>query len=256
MNYQSFIFTHIPKCGGTSFRNYIYDAGLKNCIDSTNIYIPGKNGIKYIKNIIGLSEEEIQALQSRQLKILACHAHYNVHKQYGLMMDAPFYYTILREPVSRVISHYNHFLFKGDNERFKNRTLQELSEDSLDNALKKQSNLQTIYLTGGRATTGQTVNDATLIEAKRILETEYACFGLLEHIGLSIQYLQTVAPAWLSFEGTFPHERKNEEPKNAREPLGEAVLQRIRDFNRYDMELYVYAQKLFMERCQRHDISL
>lgn len=249
-SYDSFIFTHIPRCGGTSFRKFIYRSALKSRIDPEKLYIPGYNNLDENKNIIGLPPEEIDVLKKRELKILACHAQSNVHLRYGLKLPNPFYYVLFREPISRCISHYSYFYFKkgyrdltGMSSDLTGMSLNDLETGELEKTIKNQSNLQVRYLANlGRASRSD--DDEALSKAIDILQNDYACFGILEHIDESIRILRSNAPAWLRWEPVFPRTNSSDSTDKASAP----VIEMIQHYNRYDIELYNYALTLFIER--------
>lgn len=253
--HNSFIFTHIPKCGGTSFRKYIYDAGIQSGLDPSSLYIPGQGDVPFSKNIISVSEEELKAIQIKPWKLMACHAYFDVHRQYHLNMDQPCYYTILREPISRVLSHHNHFLFK-EHDTFKNKSLMELEPDRLDEALQIHANLQTLYITNTLDRSGVHLNLEDLNNAKQILKNNYICFGILEHIQTSIHLLDVCSPAWLQLRDEFPHANKNVDSKGKLLSISDEVMERIRHHNRIDIELYNFAVEIFHARCERRNIPL
>lgn len=245
--YDSFIFTHIPKCGGTSFREYIFEAGVHSGIETDRIYAPGLNGVGNDKNVPQLSEQELADLRHKGLRILACHAYFDVHRKYDLNMANPFYYVILREPVSRFISHYDFFYFKLGYEDYKGKSLNDLDDEALEHVIKSLCNVQIVYLTTPTRPSGPEVDEDALHRAMDILKNDYGCFGLLEYMDESLKILRAYAPSWLHFRDMFPHKNKNPGPHSKMEAPRASVLERIAYHNRYDIELYDYALSLFRE---------
>jgi len=72
--FDSFIFSHIPKCGGSSFRKFIFDSSLKSEIDVKKIHIPGEGGVLHSKNLPNLEEAELKSLKLQKVKIIADHS--------------------------------------------------------------------------------------------------------------------------------------------------------------------------------------
>ena len=98
-SYDTFVFNHIPKCGGTSFRELLNISAISSGIEPEKIYIPGFNGLEEEKNIDQLSIREKAVLRRKEKKIFACHSRFDVAKTYKLPFGNVFYFTILRDPV-------------------------------------------------------------------------------------------------------------------------------------------------------------
>ena len=93
-NYKgSFIFSHIPKCGGTSFRTFLAKAAIKSGVPENEVYIPGENGLPNTKNLIALPENELEEVKSKKIRLLADHSFFGVHISKSLNIHNPFYYT-------------------------------------------------------------------------------------------------------------------------------------------------------------------
>ena len=202
--YDSFIFTHIPKCGGSSFRKYILDASLDNHIPKEKVYLPGLNNLGNDKNIGQLSEQELLAFRKKKIKVLADHSMFGVNLRHRLGLPNPFLYVLFRHPINRIISHYNFFHFNQGHGNCKGIQINDLKISKLENILVDLSNLQVRYLTGIDKNTGSNVNNLTLLTAISALERYYACFGILEKLEQSISILRQYTPNWLPFEQNFP----------------------------------------------------
>jgi len=246
-NYDSFIFTHIPKCGGTSFREYIYQTGITNGISPEKMHIPGFGGLPNNKNIEQLTEEELEVFRSQRKRILACHARYNVHAAYYLNMYNPFYFVIFREPVRRFISHYNFFyrdLGYGD---LKGVSLNEISAENLTSLLSNMSNLQLVYVLNLEKPIGRKADESWLEEAKKNLTIQYDAFGILENMEESIEWLKAKAPSWLSFpDMDFPIKNKGNGLQSS--SVEQHVIEMIQRHNYFDLKLYEFAVELLAER--------
>ena len=93
--YDSFIFTHIPKCGGTSFRKLINDSALASGIADEQLYIPGFNDLENDKNIDQLKGKEKESFMGSSYKVIAAHSKFNLHKEYNLTFSNPFYLSLI-----------------------------------------------------------------------------------------------------------------------------------------------------------------
>ncbi len=244
--HDGFIFTHIPKCGGTSFRQYFNVSAINSGISKDQIYIPGFNGLLNESNFEQLNKEQLDTLTKQQLQVIAAHCKYNVHREYSLSMQRPFYYTVLRDPVDRFISHYNFFYFTLGYRNLKGVTLNELSTDRFDFIVKLIGDLQVRYLANFKypKILGP---DNMLKLAKYNLQYEYGCFGLLDYAADSIELLSFSEIPWITFNsidlpkrniGTVSYE------------ISEEVLARIKDANKLDINLYQFANELWSKKVE------
>ncbi len=280
--YRSFIFTHIPKCGGTSFREYIYHTALDNGIEKEKIHVPGYGGLSNQKNISQLTKLELDAYRRSQKMVLAAHCKFGVHEEFKLNMADPFYYILLREPVGRFISHYNFFHRRLGYRNLKGIHLNDLDKATLQDMLERMANIQLTHLINGvnffksrqsvlkklagygkrcaRAFSfgklfvprpvGIKADPAWLDEAARLLEEVYGAFGVLEKMELSLQLLQASAPSWLQFTDT-PFPEKNEGSKiEGDDPIREDIIEAIKQYNRFDIMLHEMASRMLDEKCK------
>jgi len=245
---QSFIFTHIPKCGGSSFRSFIYEMALGSNIPKEALYIPGYGGVVGGKDLQTLTEEDRNAIWGRNpLKVLADHCKYQENHPFISKMPQPFYYTLLREPITRFISHYYYFYHKLGQDGYQGVPLEALSPRELEAILVKQRNVQCRYLSGVKKP-DKLGWDHALASAKQNLDQTFAAFGILEQIEKSIELLNQQLPGWLTPKNDFPMLKKNP----MRQPVPPAVLKQIRQHHTIDLALYDFAVELFEKKYNTH----
>lgn len=278
--YKSFIFVHIPKSGGTSFRDYIYRLATASGVPVEKIHVPGYGGLSNEKNISQLTKQELVDFRRMNKVVLAAHCKYDVHKDFKLNMADPFYYILLRNPVERFISHYNFFHRHLGYRNLKGIHLNDLNEYNLEEMLKRMANIQLSHLINGlnffksrqsgwerlqrygknfvrtissgkffpALPIGINADESWLEEAERLLEEEYGAFGVLEKMDLSLAYLKMCLPHWLHFsELQFP--QLNERIKLPDDELvEERILESIRKYNYFDIRLYDLAVKLLEKK--------
>ena len=241
--YDTFIFSHIPKCGGSSFRRYIVESCILSNIDPAKVYAPGINGVKTDKNIPQLTPKELDVLRTKKLKVIADHSLFAVHRRYKLKMPTPFFYTIFREPVERFVSHYNFFYYKLGYANCKGISLNELDNVKLARVIRSVADLQVNYVTNTPTDKGK-ANKQRYLMAIQNLERYYACFGLLNDMKRSLAILDRYSPDWIAWKQGFPTENRNVGNKGVTEIKPKIVTQ-IQEINKFDMYLYEFAEKLF-----------
>jgi len=241
MQFDSFIFIHIPKCGGTSFRSFISNVAGKNGVSTKEMHIPGFNGVEFESNLSQLTDAERIKLKGNQFKVIADHTRFGAHESLGINgLMKPFYYTLFRDPVSRFISHYNFFNYSSGSQRFRGKRLNQLSSESFDHIVTGLSNLQVRFLTNIE---NYEIDDALLKKAKNNLKNNFSAHGVLENLSLSFKVLKTKMPDWLQFEDEdMPHLNKLSELPL--EELSQTRCDKIRAMNKYDIELYDFALEL------------
>lgn len=240
-NFDSFIFTHIPKCGGSSLRRFFHESSILSSISSKLIHIPGEANLASDKNINNLSSIDLDKLKKSNLKIIADHSKYNVHKDFKHLKN-PFYFTILREPVERFISHYNFFYFKLGYSDCKGISLNSLPANKRKRLIQNLSNVQFNYILN---TNIRTPNPYEVRRAINSLTKNYNSFGLLEYMNQTISLLNLKKPKWLSLPKEIPTKNTNKLNSLSNLP-NENIVNEIRDANKADIYLYNFAKELFL----------
>jgi len=187
--YDAFIFTHIPKCGGTSFRQFINETAKQNGVSRKARYIPGYNWLSVEKDYHRLDAAKQKRLINKRYRVIAMHVGYGWHHEAAPYLKAPFYYTILRRPVNRVLSHYQFFNKGKGRKGVKNIELQNLTNNKRKEVLMTSANLPIQYILG-KSIKGGTVTNMMRDDALENLEHRYGGFGLLEDLYESIKLLE------------------------------------------------------------------
>jgi len=240
--YDAFIFTHIPKCGGSSFRNYIFKSALEAGIEESKMHIPGEGGLGHDKNIKALNDPELELLNSRKITVIADHSKYRIHVDKKLEhIKAPFYFTILREPVERFISHYNFFYKKLNYANCKDLQFQNLDRKKKIQILNSLENLQVSYLSPSK-TPKRKCNKNDFKYALNLLGGDRMNFGLLEDMNSTIEILSASMPSWLLLKNSFPFLNKN---KSALSDLPKEDIELIGRYHKFDIDLYDFAKSKF-----------
>lgn len=247
-NYDSFIFTHIPKCGGTSFRQLINDSAIASGISVDKLYIPGFNGMANNKNIGQLKGAEREEFKSGNYKIIAAHSKFNLHKEYELKLKSPFYYTILRDPIKRFVSHYHFFYYKLGYDNLKGVAIKELSDEKLIFLVKRLSNIQTDYLASFKFK--KVLGEENMLKlAKYNLQYEYADFGIIDNMKKSIERLRLIQPNWLHIEGNLPNLNTSSSKSHK---INDDIKKLILEHNQNDYQLLEFGKRLIHSKEKAH----
>src|SRR5689334_8100027 len=101
---------HIPKTGGTTFRFILENSfGIRNChTNQTNRSTFTRADLDFVRKMFP------------GLRSIIGH---NLVDPAQLNAENPFYMTILREPIARVISHYQYSVQRGNNKKSFEETL-------------------------------------------------------------------------------------------------------------------------------------
>lgn len=216
--HQTLIFIHIPKTAGSSLRKII----RKN-------YRPRELFLVYSRHPDFESRSELQNFTTedfKKYKIIM--GHFFFDKQLFPFQDRRFV-TLLRDPVQRAISYYHHKM-NSDEWRGREISLAEYLETSDDARIQFQ-NHQTRLLAGAA---GETVTARHLEQAKRNIENHFLYVGLTERFSDTIEYLHSQL-GWRSKKPVSSNVAPKKWPAG---PCTEEDMEKLRELNRHDMELY------------------
>ncbi|MFN2161645.1 MAG: sulfotransferase family 2 domain-containing protein [Candidatus Promineifilaceae bacterium] len=248
---QTLIFLHVPKTAGTTL-NRIIDTHY----NPLRIYsIPGAFRDWSIEKFKRLPE-------SRRLRIQVLRGHmgFGLHRYFPQQSK---YLTILREPVSRILSSYHYAASSRLHPLHKVVMAQDFSLDRFLELAPWIHNLQCNLIGGmsmaavrdGKAVEAATRGDAAaaaelsrlqcdehvLSEAKANLQKHFSVVGLTEQFNESLALMVLkygwAVPAYTSF--------RRSRSKRQKEPCATATRSRIEQLNAFDMELYDFGRGLF-----------
>jgi hypothetical protein len=246
---QSLIFLHIPKTGGSTLRSIIARQYPPNTIFT--IRIPSPEGIEEFKRLPEAKRAEIAALQG--------------HMGFGLHQWLPkpsTYFTILRDPVDRVISRYHYessksptpaYMYRENDVASRPLTLEEYVCSGVG---KLVDNGQTRLLS---ASSGEIYNDVDfgqcskemLKRAKMNLQRHFVIFSTLERFDHSLILLRRSLgwgfPLYVRKRVTKGHPRRRD--------ISNRALRIIKELNAFDIELYNWVKERQEEQIAKQGIS-
>lgn len=212
------VFLHIPKTGGTTFRFILENSlGVFNCHShQTRRETFSQADFNFVRKVFPV------------LKSIAGH---NLVDPLGLSLPDPFYITFMREPIARVISHYQDTVLRGNNKM------------SFEDSLRTGDHLQnlTVKLMAG---------ELNVDKAKRFLE-KCGAIGFTEKFDLSLHIVERLCPCKLDL-----HYRRRVVARDntTKESIkrDSRLLELAREYNKLDLELYSFAlNEIFPRLCEK-----
>jgi len=248
------IFFHLPKTGGTTLNGILF----KNMSRYNSWYFSFWNDDAEIKNML-------KAVKSRNITSITGHMAFGLH---SYLTDYPYkYVTLLREPISRVQSYFQHFKrlpperkldFIGIEKSF---DVMKSAEWSLTDFLHKKisnqmDNAYTRYFAAERGVPITFMDKKTLTvddldRAKNNLLQYVDVIGITEEYNKSLLLLQ----AHLGIKDIF-YVKRNMAKKAEKITVSEAALTAVCEYNQFDIELYQFAKDLMLERFEKSNLSI
>ena len=235
------IFVHIPKTAGTTLTRILRtnEPGPRTR-HGGNVF-KGGGGVKRGVRFVRLLRDDSGELD--RVRILTGHFPLGMrdHLPSHLPQERELrFFTFLREPVDRTLSHYHAIREAGRGYGLPPLAADATLEDTLAGGYL-HDNLQTRMLSGLPEPFGE-VDDEMLAQAKHNLRDGLACFGLTERFDESL----VLAKQRLGLRSILYGSSAR---VNAKRPRGDDIPAELRHAaercNRHDIELYRYAEQLF-----------
>jgi hypothetical protein len=225
------VFLHIPKAAGRTF----YRVLDRQVPAGTVFQLDGTHWQASIERLRAMPEEE-----RRRLRVVQGHMGFGVHE---LFSQTARYITFVRDPVSRIVSHYHYAL------RSKNHYLHDevvgrglrLRDYATGGLTAELENGQTKLLAGPDDDLAEGTPE-DLERAKRHVREHFVLAGLTERFDESLLLLKRDL-GWAN----VAYERENVAPSAPRPPDPETV-EAVRERNLLDLELHRFCADLLDER--------
>lgn len=230
------IFLHIPKTAGTT---------LLSILDRQ--YAP--EAIYSFDGDAHASVARFKALDSAgraKIRLLRGHMAYGLHEY---LPDPALYFTVLRDPVARVISYYNYILRTPPHYLYEEVTSKKLSLHALlESGLPLMMNDGQVRLISGvwgDPAFGE-VTPAMLQTAENNLAHSFIVAGFTEQFDRTLCLLKEK----LNWQRDITYQRLNVSRQAEKEALLPAeTIALIKRVNRHDSALYTFAEELFKKQC-------
>jgi hypothetical protein len=225
------IFLHIPKAAGTTLHRII-----ERQYPPASIYSFGADAHDSVEAFKKLSEE-----QRSEIRVLKGHMAFGLH---SYLAQPSTYITLMRHPVERTLSYY-HFILRNpahylhDEVTSQKMSLRQVLEDNMTPDL---DNGQARLLSGfwNDIPTGQCTDDL-LMAAKANLKDYFKVVGLAERFDESFLLMRRA----FGWDYVFYSKENVTQNRPGQETHPAETVEVIEKYNRQDMALYQYAQKLF-----------
>jgi len=235
MDRTTLIFLHIPKTAGTTLNRIIEWQYSPFEIFTMDPYR------------IRATPERLKRLpegRRRRLRVVRGHMFYGVHE---CLPQAATYFTMLRDPVARVLSAYYFILRRPLNPLHRKVTRERLGVEDCLRLFPQRHNLQCRLIAGVKDTAIS--NERLLDMARQNLVKSFSVVGISERFEESLMLMAK------TFDWEIPL-YKNCKVSKARPQIGPSAVEMIRDHNRLDVELYEFAKGLFEESLQKKDAEV
>jgi len=236
-------FVHIPKTAGTTLNSILAQEYALN--ERHEIMMRGMSWVLPRPEIIRrplISFSKVRRLRAsvrarHDLRLV--HGHFDLSMMKHLPADTR-YFTLLRHPIERAISHYYHYR-RRPTERLHPLAVQATLAEWVNSCgLVEMDNGQTRRLAGQMNVSCGRVTLQALERAKSNL-AKFAAVGLTERFDESLTLLARVF-GW----GTHPYVAQNVGANRPRRSaLDPETIEALERCNRFDLELYQYASALF-----------
>jgi Galactose-3-O-sulfotransferase len=222
------IFLHIPKAGGTTLNGIINQQYPKRTTFRFH-------GIETWNTINDLPQQRRESL-----RLIRGHFAFGLHQ----FLPCPTtYFTLLRDPIARFVSEY-HYIRRSPGLKSHEQLQAMTLEEYVDVKGQGAGNLQT-RLIFGLSKTSATTPSEVVATAKRNLDQYFGVVGLVEQFDETLVLLQKQfnwrSPVYVQQNVTSAGEKK-------RAAIADATLEKIKQCNAMDLELYEYAVHKFEQQ--------
>jgi len=232
MNNHPFIFLHVPKTAGTTLRAIIERQYLGRDIYTIYDDAPDHHSTSDL--------EELDEEARDRILVFCGHVPFGLHKRIG---GALRYFTLLRDPVERVLSYYHHRMNLSPTWQGNQVSLMKFVLETRDIEV---DNLQTRLLSGVSRPFGR-CHEGMLWTAIDNVERHFEVVGTSEMFDESLMLMK----AALGWERPFYVRENESRGRRPAEHYSRVELETVRDHNRFDALLYAYVKRRLKQQIKR-----
>jgi len=251
------VFIHVPKTAGTTVRTVLSMNEAGERTRSLSNVFKGSGGLD--KTALGRLRRGRQPLDLKRTTLLRGHLPLGVREYLPRYLSGSREvrcFSFLRDPIDRSLSHYYFIREKREGSRGAGKygppTLP--TDPSMDDMLESgylHDNLHTRMLSGLPEPFGE-VTDEMLEQAKQNLREELVFFGLTERFDESLVLAKhRLGLTTILYKGSG--RVSSTRPRGDQVPAD--LVAAARRHNRYDIELYRYAEELFDRAPERQELD-
>jgi hypothetical protein len=229
MDHAALIFLHIPKTAGTTLNRII-----EWQYPPLSIFNVDARAHATVERFKTLSEE-----RRRRFRVVRGHMGYGIHE---FLPQGGTYITMLREPVARVLSSYYFILRRPLHPHHRKLKKNQLGIEEYLRLFPDRDNVQCRFVAGVQD--GASYDDHILEIAKENLTKSFSVIGLSERFEESLVLLAK------TFGWEIPY-FENWKVAKVRPAIDPRVIDRIRERNHLDIQLYDFAKARFEESLRR-----
>ena len=239
------VYLHIPKCGGTTLRTV-----LEKNISSRRRYYINPSNIRAARKELALMSEQ----RKRQIELLYGHLCFGWHEYFPC--DA-VYFTMIRNPIERVVSHYNYVRYRVDHAHYLREIVEQenmtISEYVTSGICDEVNNGMVRLLAGvedivqepyGNSKLQYGTNDPELLEqALKNIENYFAVVGIQDRYDESLLLLRDRLGL-----RRISYQRRNVGSRHYKKRLPtDDDINIIKRYNQLDIALFHHMQKRFID---------